>query len=134
MDVLFLDGPGVDVYECSQEDNQQWLWNATDKTVRRFRNGQCLTVRETREVWVSPLSDGSQAVLLFNRANTGAEPITVKWTDLNIPSNRSALVRDLWARQDLGSFTHSYTSPPINFHQIMMLKITLNKTNTFDFS
>lgn len=127
LDVLFLDGPGVDVYECSQQDNQEWLWNSTDKTVRRFRNGQCLTVRETREVWAGPLHDGSQAVLLFNRANIGDEPITVKWTDLNFPSNHSALVRDLWAKKDLGTFIGSYTSPSINFHQVMMFKMTLIK-------
>jgi len=47
LDVLFLDGPAVDVFECSQEDNEEWIWNATDSTVRRLRNDQCLTVRET---------------------------------------------------------------------------------------
>lgn len=127
LDVLFLDGPGVDVYECSQQDNEEWMWNPADSTVRRLRNGQCLTVRETLEIWAGPLSDGSQAVVLFNRANIGSEPITVKWTDIGFPANHSALVRDLWARTDLGTFTGSYTSPNINFHEVMMLKITLTK-------
>ena len=127
LDVLFLDGPGVDVYECSQEDNQEWLWNATDRTVRRFRNGQCLTVRETLEIWAGPLSDGSQAVVLFNRANNGSESITVKWTDIGFAADHSALVRDLWARKDLGIFTGSYTSPNISFHEVTMLKITPTK-------
>jgi alpha-galactosidase len=86
-----------------------------------------LTVRETLEIWAGPFSDGSQAVVLFNRGNSGSESITVKWTDLGFPLDRSATVRDLWARKDLGTFTGSYTSPNINFHQVMMLKITLNK-------
>jgi hypothetical protein len=127
LDVLFLDGPGVDVYECSQQDNEEWIWNPADSTVRRLRNGQCLTVRETLEIWAGPLSDGSQAVVLFNRANTGSEPITVSWKDLGLSSDGSAVVRDLWARKDIGTFTGSYTSPNINFHEVMMLKITPTK-------
>ena len=127
LDVLFLDGPAVDVYECSQEDNEEWIWNATDSTVRRLRNGQCLTVQETLEIWAGPLLDGSQAVVLFNRGNNGSERITVTWTELGFPMNRSALVRDLWARKDVGTFTGSYTSPNINSHEVMMLKVTPSK-------
>lgn len=127
LDVLFLDGSGVVVYECNQEDNQEWLWNSTDKTVRRLRNGQCLTVRETLEIWAGPLKDGSQAAVLFNRNNNGSEPITVKWTDLDFPKDHSAVVRDLWARKDIGTFTGSYTSTNINSHEVIMLKITLTK-------
>ncbi|CAF1528017.1 unnamed protein product, partial [Rotaria sordida] len=56
------------------------------------------------------LSDGSQAVLLFNRVNSGSETITVEWSDIGFPTNHSAIVRDLWARKDLGTFTGSYTS------------------------
>ena len=96
-------------------------------TVRRFRNGQCLTVRETLEIWAGPLQDGSQAVVLFNRNNNGSEPITVKWTDIGFHQDHSAIVRDLWARQDIGTFTGSYTSPNINPHEVIMLKITLTK-------
>ncbi|CAF4047687.1 unnamed protein product, partial [Rotaria sordida] len=77
------------------------------------------------EIWAGPLSDGSQAVLLFNRVDSGSEPITVKWSDIGFPINQSDVVRDLWARKDLGTFTGSYTSPNIDHHAVMMLKITL---------
>ena len=127
LDVLFLDGPAVDEYECSPEDNEEWIWNATDSTVRRLGNDQCLTLHKTLEIRASSLLDGSQTVVLFNRGTNGSEPITVTWTELGCAMNCSALVRDLWARKDVGTFTGSHTSPSINSHEVMMLKITLAK-------
>jgi alpha-galactosidase len=79
------------------------------------------------EVWAGPLSGGSQAVLLLNRADSGSEPITVKWTDIGFPAEKAATIRDLWAHKDLGSFTGSFTSPNIDSHSVMMLNITLTK-------
>jgi len=79
------------------------------------------------EVWAGPLSGGSQAVLLLNRADSGSEPITVKWTDIGFPAEKAATVRDLWAHKDLGSFTGSFTSPNIDSHSVVMLNITLTK-------
>jgi len=120
-------GPHVNAYSCNREDGQAWIFDLTDGTVRNKLNGQCLTVEAELEVWAGPLSDGAQAVLLFNRGNTGSEPITVKWTDIGFPPDHSAIVRDLWARKDLGTYTGSYTSPNIDHHAVMMLKVTLNK-------
>jgi hypothetical protein len=127
VDVYNFDGPSVDAFSCNKQDNQAWTWNAADGSVRSKHNGQCLTVRQELEVRAGPLSDGSQAVLLFNRGDIGSETITVKWTDLGFPTDHSALVRDLWARKDVGTFTGSYTSPNIDHHGVMMLKITLTK-------
>jgi hypothetical protein len=104
-----------------------WIWNTTDATLRSKYNGQCLTVQQELEVWAGPLSGGSQAVVLLNRGDTGSEQITVKWTDIGFPPDHSALVRDLWARKDVGIFTGSYTSPNIDSHAVMMLNITLTK-------
>jgi hypothetical protein len=118
-------GPHLIQYGCDTQGDQAWLFNLTDGTVRNKLNGQCLTVEPELEVWASPLSNGSQAVLLFNRGNTGSEPITVKWSDIGFPVDRSAVVRDLWTRKDLGTYTGSFTSPNIDHHAVMMLKITL---------
>ena len=125
MDVFNFAGPYVDAFTCNKQDNQIWIWNSTDGTVRTKHNGQCLTVQEELEIWASPLSGGSQAVVLFNRGNTDSEQITVQWTDIGFPPNHSANVRDLWARKDLGFFTSNYTSPKIDPHAVMMLNITL---------
>ena len=117
-------GPHAIASSCDIQDDQAWIFNLTDGTVRNKLNGQCLTVEAELEIWAGPLSNGSQAVLLLNRGNTGSEPITVQWNDIGLAPNQSALVRDLYARKDLGTFTGSYTSPDIDSHASMMLKIT----------
>lgn len=125
LDVYNFDGPNVDAFTCNKQDNQAWNWNFVEETIRSEHNGPCLTFKPELEVWAGPLTDGSQAVVLLNRGDAGSEPITVRWTDLGLPANRPALVRDLWTRKDLGTFTGSYTSPNIDHHNVMMLKITL---------
>jgi hypothetical protein len=125
LDVYGFDGPRVDAYTCNKQDNQAWLWNSTDGTLRSKHNGQCLTVKQEIEIWAGPLSDGSQAVILLNRGNVGSEPITLKWSDIGFPVDHAAVVRDLWARKTLGTFTGSFTSPNIDHHSVMMLNVTL---------
>jgi hypothetical protein len=66
---------------------------------------------------------GHKLFFYFNRGNNGSEPITVQWIDIGFPQDRSALVRNLWAKQDLGIFT----SPNIDYHSSMMLKMTPTK-------
>ena len=117
-------GPNVDVETCHIYDNQQWIWNSTDKTIRNKGNGLCLTVQQELEVWAGPLSNNSHAVVLLNRGNIGSEPITVQWTNIGLPANKPATVRDLWARKDLGTFTGSFRSENITTRSVAMLKIT----------
>ncbi len=131
MELYNTHGPNVDVLSCSQQDGQTWIWDKTDGTIRSKQNGECLSVRQEIEVWAGPLSDGSQAVILLNRADNGSEPITVKWSDIGIPVDHSAVVRDLWARKDIGTFIGNYTSPNIDPHAVMMLKITPSKSTTY---
>ncbi|CAF4939065.1 unnamed protein product [Rotaria sp. Silwood1] len=125
LDVYDFDGPQVDAFSCNKQDNQAWIWNSTDETVRSVHNHQCLTVQPELEVWAGPLSGGSQAVVLLNRRDSGSEQITVKWADIGFPMNGSAIVRDLWARKNIGVFSGNYTSPKIDSHAVMMLNITL---------
>ena len=77
-------------------------------------------------VYTKPLgsfTSGQYAVLLLNRLALPAT-ITANWSDLGLVANSSASVRDLWAHQDLGLFTGSYTSPGIPPHGSMMLQVT----------
>ena len=124
LDVYLFDGPNVDAYTCNKGANQAWIWNPTDGTLISKQNNECLTSKPQLEVWAGPLVNGSQAVVLLNRVDSGSEPITVQWTDIGFPVDRSAVVRDLWEKKDLGAFTGNYTSPNINAHSVMMLKIT----------
>jgi hypothetical protein len=114
----------MNAVSCKKQGTQGWNWNLADETVRSQNNGECLTVQADIEVWAGPLSGGPQAVLLLNRGGSGSEPITVKWTDIGFSADKSANVRDLWARKDLGSFKGSYTSPNIDSHSVMLLKVT----------
>ncbi|CAF3315848.1 unnamed protein product [Rotaria socialis] len=125
LDVYDFDGPSVDAFSCNKQDNQAWLWSPNDGTVRSKHNGECLTLKANLEVWAGPLVNGSQAVVLLNRNDFGSESITVNWQDIGFPVDHSAVVRDLWARKDIGTFTGNYTSPKIDHHSVMMLNITL---------
>ncbi|CAF4731370.1 unnamed protein product, partial [Rotaria sp. Silwood2] len=102
----------------------QWTWNMIDGSIRNKHSGQCLIQVPELEVWAGPLQDGSAAVVLLNRGNS-SEPITVQWSDIGFPTKDSALVRDLWAHKVIGAFRGNYTSPNIDPHAVMMLKITL---------
>ncbi len=74
------------------------------------------------EVWSKHMSDGSRAVVLFNRSKEKAE-ITVNWTDIGYPVNLSAKVRDLWKHRDMGSYTGQY-SAAVPAHGVIMVRIT----------
>lgn len=135
LDVNGGHGPSVVAYHCHGAVNQQWIWSAFDGTVRsKLNEGQCLTEVPELELWSSPLADGSLALVLLNRGNSISEPISFTWTDVGFPANRAVRIRDLWARQDLGTYTDIYTSPNIDPHSIMMLKAewssSLSKNNS----
>lgn len=86
-----------------------------------------------QEVWMKPLHDGMKAVALFNRSSTAAN-ITVNWTDIGLSSG-AAEVRDLWARQDLGSFTDKYTAN-VSSHGTKVIRIIQGgpSTNTASYA
>jgi alpha-galactosidase len=71
------------------------------------------------EVWAKPLADGSTAVGLFNRGED-AEKIGVNFSDIGVSG--SAVVRDLWAHKDLGSFEGSF-SAEVPRHGVVMIKV-----------
>lgn len=80
--------------------------------------------RDNAEVWSKPLGYDftTRAVALLNRSTTAAATITCNFTNLALQAGTTATVRDLWAHQDLGTFTGSYTAtiPP---YGSMLLKI-----------
>jgi alpha-galactosidase len=74
------------------------------------------------EVWGKELSGtNARAVALFNRGS-GSTSITVQWADIDIPAGEAS-VRDLWAKQELGSHAGSYTASNVPGHSAVMLKI-----------
>jgi alpha-galactosidase len=74
-----------------------------------------------QEVWARKLSDSSLAVAFFNTSTT-AKTIPVTWTELK-EKNGSAKIRNLWAKQDVGIFSNTY-SASVPAHGTAFLKVT----------
>ena len=84
--------------------------------------GQPVGPGTSLEIWARPLSgNATYAVALLNRTAAPAD-ITVTWASLGLTAG-SARVRDLWARQDLGSFAGQFTATQVPSHGVTMLKI-----------
>ena len=73
------------------------------------------------EIWAGPLVDGNVAAILFNK-NTTPQLVTVVWDDLQIISSVSCALRDLWAHENLGVFTGSYTAT-VQPHGVVVLRV-----------
>ncbi len=77
-------------------------------------------------VWARMLSDGSAAVALVNLNDSEAQ-LSVSFSSLGWTAGTTAKVRDLWAHQDLGTFTGSYPSSggvSVAPHQTVLVRIT----------
>jgi len=78
------------------------------------------------QVWAKPLSSPSgkaYCVILYNPTDGGGVPVSVEWKLLfAAPAGSTALVRDLWARKDLGNFTDVF-SASVDRHDVAMLKV-----------
>eukprot|EP00698_Gefionella_okellyi_P011671 TRINITY_DN3093_c0_g1_i3.p1 TRINITY_DN3093_c0_g1~~TRINITY_DN3093_c0_g1_i3.p1 ORF type:complete len:219 (-),score=31.69 TRINITY_DN3093_c0_g1_i3:468-1124(-) len=74
------------------------------------------------QIYEGPLADGSIAVLLFNRLTT-QQTVTAHWRFLGLADSKSCLVRDLWARKDLGSFSTQF-SATLEGHDSSLVKLT----------
>jgi alpha-galactosidase len=85
------------------------------RQARRVKKSQGL------EVWEKPLADGSRAVALLNRTG-GEAKITVSWPDIGYPEHLTTKVRDLWAKEDIGEKTGSY-SASVPSHGVVMITV-----------
>jgi hypothetical protein len=72
------------------------------------------------DVWRKPLADGSMAMALLNRG-TEETTITADWKDMNVASNKSLIVRDLWRHKDLGVF-RQHISLSVGPHATVLLR------------
>jgi len=73
------------------------------------------------QVWAKPLSDGSNAVILYNSGKS-PEPITAQFHTWGWLST-TASIRDLWKHKELGMFTDSF-SAQVDPHGVVMIKAT----------
>jgi len=117
-------GPVVETWPCNGGKNQIWKYNSDDKTLRSL--DLCLTVQSAKElveIWSGPLSDGSTAVILWNRAAI-TQTVTATLEEMNVktPSGK-VRVRDLWLHKDDG-ITSTSVSYALKPHASVMLKLT----------
>jgi hypothetical protein len=82
---------------------------------RQLRGGE-------HQVWAKQLPDGSQVVALFNLGK-GDGDVRVCFSELGIDV-RNAQVRDLAARQELGSFDGAFNAAKIPSHGARIVRIT----------
>jgi len=77
----------------------------------------------SREVWAKPLSGyGERAVLMFNPTFTTPAQMEVGWEEIGLAPGE-AVVRDLWAHEDLGVFQDRF-SAEVAPTDVVMVKIT----------
>jgi alpha-galactosidase len=74
------------------------------------------------ELWARPLSDGSVAVGLFDRADAPRD-VPLRWTDVGWDARDRVTVRDLWERADLGSSQEGF-SVTVPSHGAAFLRLT----------
>ncbi len=75
------------------------------------------------EVWRKPLKDGSIAVGVFHRGDREDYITPIAWEALSLDMKQPAMVRDLWAHEDLGVHTRHF-SVKMQPHTCRMFKIT----------
>ena len=68
------------------------------------------------------MPDGSIAAVAFNRGKVNAT-IAITWQMIGLEHGASAKVRDLWAHQDMGGHTGSYSCEEIGPHDVCALRI-----------
>jgi alpha-galactosidase len=85
------------------------------------REGTRVAKNGPAEVWSRQLSDGSRAVVLFNR-DTKEQEIAATWEELGYPAHLNAAVRDLWQKKNLGNFTGKF-SATVAPHGVVMVTV-----------
>ena len=75
------------------------------------------------EVWVKQLSDGSRAVVLFNRGET-VENMSFSWTEIGYSNKLEMNIRDLWKKKDMGKFSGKY-SAEVPSHGVITVRVAL---------
>ncbi|MBU6340250.1 MAG: putative Ig domain-containing protein [Bacteroidetes bacterium] len=71
------------------------------------------------EIWVKALSDGSQAIAIFNRSEQDRD-ITTDWAALGLANYKT--VRDVWQQKDIGKFGKTWHGA-VYGHGVRLLRV-----------
>jgi len=86
----------------------------------RVGNWNCSEGPSNCQIWAKPLYGGSVAIGLYN-AGTKSHHITVDFNVIGWSSTTKASIYDLWAHQNLGVFTGSFTAR-VHSHGTFVIK------------
>lgn len=75
------------------------------------------------QTWFRPLENGDVAVVLYNSNNNTAVDIKFTFDQVGWSSSDSASVRDLWEKQDLGTFVGGYSSS-VKINDALLLRLS----------
>ena len=77
------------------------------------------------EVWAGPLQNGDVVILLWNRNVAGEANITADFTFIpGLGAGKSAKIRDVWERSDVGTVTGSITATSVPPHGVVVYRAT----------
>lgn len=83
---------------------------AVDQDVAGIAGERMFNGTDGAQVWVKPLHKGDRAVILFNSGDTATITVSVTWDMLGWTLGDTVLVRDLWNRENVGSFQTGYNA------------------------
>jgi alpha-galactosidase len=84
------------------------------------KQGRLITTKDSAQIWVKELEDGSKAVAIFNLTND-FKKTTVKWEDIGLKGSLN--VRDVWKQKNLGLKKDEFGElvPP---HGVVVVKVS----------
>jgi len=85
------------------------------------KQGQRVRKDGELEVWSKQLSDGSRAVILFNRSSSG-QYMMVTWEEIGYPGHLGASVRDLWQHKEMGKVAGGFGAK-VPSHGVVMVTV-----------
>jgi alpha-galactosidase len=113
LDVYNSEGPVVQLYNCHGVTNQDFHFTADQNKQLADGTGHCIARRlgapseqgaATLQLWAKKLESASMAALFIN-GDTTNHTVTLNLSDLGLDASKEYTVRDLFARQDVGSAT-----------------------------
>ena len=107
-------------------EHQQWA--APNGKMLNLYQRQCLTVDRDappglEEVWTVPLSDGSTAVMIFNKGPI-EKIFEVTWEMMGLSGKGVYMVRDLWKLQSYDLPVSGQIHVAVASHGVVVLKLT----------
>merc|ERR1712160_20645 len=125
-DIMGKSGPGVQLTKCYGTPNDEFkfdhsgVWSGGTGAFpypRRCMQGDHDT-KTQKQIWAKPLPGGSMAVLVVNNLMSHASFLVDLENDLNMTTGvwQNYLVRDVWARKDIGYITQVLTVENVPRH------------------